>query len=154
MEQKQDRHIYKEHNKSILLYHIVCPVRYRKKALTETYAETLKDICAEISCRYEIHFVEIGTDEDHVHFLVQSVPMLSPKQIVQTIKSITAIKLFSIHPLLRKELWGGKFWTSGYYINSVGQYANSYLIQNYVKQQGKNYKKIYSSQPTLFDSIV
>ena len=34
----------------------------------------------------EIIFLEIGVDKDHVHFLVQSVPMYSPKKIVQMIK--------------------------------------------------------------------
>jgi len=45
----------------------------------------LKEICSEIQKRYEIEFLEIGSYDDHVHFLVQSVPMYSPKQLVQII---------------------------------------------------------------------
>lgn len=153
MENKEDKHIKKSHNKSLLLYHVVCPVGYRKKVFYDTLSQSLKDICLEISQRYEIRFVEIGVDDDHVHFMIQSVPTFSPKQIVQTVKSITARQLFGMHPLLRKDLWGGKFWTSGYYINTVSEYANAETIQNYVRQQGKNYKKILSQQPELFDSI-
>ena len=82
--------ILKRHNKSLLLYHIVCPAKYRKKAFTEEEEETLKTTCIGIGERYELHFVEIGIDEDHVHFLVQSIPTISPSQIVQLIKSITA----------------------------------------------------------------
>jgi len=72
----------------------------------------------EIAQRHEIHFVEIGADEDHVHFLVQSVPVMSPKAIVQIIKSTTAREIFRTHTEVKKMLWGGKFWTSGYYANT------------------------------------
>ena len=67
-------HILKRHNKNLLLYHIVCPAKYRRKAFTNGVEETLKTACIAIGERYEIHFVEIGIDEEHVHFLVQSVP--------------------------------------------------------------------------------
>ena len=96
--------------------------------------KTLKEICLEISTRYEINFIEIGTDVDHVHFLIQSVPVMEPKSIVQIIKSITARTIFCDHPEIKRELWGGKFWTSGYYINTVGQYGNEEIIKKYVKE--------------------
>jgi len=146
----EDMHIKKSHNKSLLLYHIVCPAKYRRKVFTERVEKTLKKTCKGISLRYEIHFVEVGTDEDHVHFLVQSVPMYSPKKIVQRIKSITAIQIFKLHPEVKGKLWGGKFWTSGYYINSVGQYGNADMIKKYVQNQGKKYKQIYRDQLKLF----
>ncbi len=66
-----------------MLYHLVCPAKYRRKVFSEQVENTLKAICLEISGRYEIRYVEIGTDEDHVHFLIQSVPMMRPKTIVQ-----------------------------------------------------------------------
>ncbi|MBU3969156.1 IS200/IS605 family transposase [Patescibacteria group bacterium] len=150
---KEDKHIYKSHNKTALLYHIVCPVKYRRKTITDEVATTIKNVCIEISKRYEIYFVEIGIDDNHVHFLVQSVPIISPKAIVQIIKSITAREIFKNHPEVKKFLWGGKFWTSGYYINTVGLYANEEVIKSYVKNQGKDYKQTYFSQPTLFDGI-
>ena len=86
-------HVYKRHNKSLLLYHIVCPVKYRRKVISDTLADMLKATCIEISDRYEIHFVEIGTDIDHVHFLVQSVPMYSPTKIVTIINNIIMLSV-------------------------------------------------------------
>jgi len=112
---KEDKHIYKYHNKTILLYHIVCPVQYRRKTITNEVSITLKNVCLEISKRYKIYFVEIGTDDDYVHFLVQSVPIISPKTIVQIKKSITAREIFKSHLEVKKFFWGGKFWTNGYY---------------------------------------
>jgi REP element-mobilizing transposase RayT len=84
--------IRKRHNVSELMYHIVCPAKYRRAVITEEVDKKLREICLEIEIRYEIKFLEIGAEKDHVHFLVQAVPKYSPKQIVQTIKSVTARK--------------------------------------------------------------
>ena len=72
------------------------PAKYRRIVFDEKVEKELKEICMEIEKRYEIKFLEIGTDKDHVHFLVQSVPMYSVKKIVQMIKSITARKIFEM----------------------------------------------------------
>ena len=146
-------HIQKRHNKTLILYHIVCPAKYRRKVFTKKVELSLKNICFEIEKRYEIHFVEIGADEDHVHFLVQSVPVLLPSKIVQLINSITAKKIFEDHPEVKKLLWGGKFWTSGFYLNTVGQYGNEAIIQKYVKDQGKTYEQIHRGQLKLFEDF-
>lgn len=136
-------HIIKSHNKSLLLYHVVCPAKYRAGVFNSEVEETLRVTCNFISSVYEIYFVEIGTDYDHVHFLVQSVPLLSPTKIVTTIKSITAKIILENHPDAKKKLLGGKLWTSGYYINTVSKYGSENQIQNYIKNQGKNYKTDY-----------
>ena len=143
-------HIIKDHNVNLLLYHIVCPSKYRKKIFTAEVEETLKTICIEISHRYEIIFVEIGSDEDHVHFLVQSVPIMSISRVVSILKSITAREIFKIHPEVKQKLWGGNIWTSGYYVNTVGQYGNEKIISEYVKNQRKVYNQIYRDQLSLF----
>ena len=145
-----DQHIKKRHNKTLLLYHLVFPVKYRKKIIEVHISNYIKDICIEISDRYEMQFVEIGTDEDHVHFLVQSVPTMSVDRIVQTIKSLTARMVFQSFPSIKKELWGGSFWTSGYYANTVGQYGNLEVIKKYVENQGKEYNQIYTEQLRLW----
>jgi REP element-mobilizing transposase RayT len=148
-----DRHIRKSHNKTCLLYHVVLTIKYRREVLTDGVVKTFTKLCLEIQNRYDIHFIEIGTDEDHVHALIQSVPSASPSEIVQTIKSITAKQLFKQHPEVKRMLWGGQFWTRGYYVNTVGQYATADTIRNYVKKQGATYRQHYQSQPTLFDGV-
>ena len=97
-----DEHIYKSHNKSLLLYHLVFPAKYRKKIFDDNVDKKLKDVCIEISERYEIIFIEIGNDEDHVHFLIQGIPKMPVSRIVQIVKSITARELFSKHPEIKK----------------------------------------------------
>lgn len=145
-------HIIKRHNKTLLLYHLVFPLKYRKSVITEEIGEGLKQICMEISNRYEVHFIEIGYESNHVHFLVQSVPSYSVSKMITMLKSITAKELFRRYPEIKLKLWGGKFWTSGFYANTVGQYSNEEVIREYVKNQGmeKEYKKVHSDQLTLF----
>lgn len=136
----------------MLLYHIVIPVKYRKKVISPEICDSLKEICFGISDRYEINFLEIGYESDHVHFLVQSVPSMAISEIIMKLKSIIAKQLFLCHPELKRKLWGGNFWTSGYYVNTVGQYTNEEVIRKYIESQclEKDYKKIYEGQLTLF----
>ena len=145
-------YLHKSHNVSVLLYHIVCPAKYRRVVFSDEVDNKLKEICLEIGKRYEIHFVEIGTDRDHVHFLVQSIPTYSPTKIVRTIKSITAREIFHRAPAAKKKLWGGEFWADRYYINTVSRHGNEDVVRQYVEGQGKKeeYKKLHSEQLRLF----
>ena len=132
----ESKYIHKSHNVSLLLYQIVCPAKYRRVVFSDSVDMTLKDICLEISKRYQIYFLEIGTDDDHVHFLVQSVPMYSPTNIVTIIKSITAREILSKNPEVKKKLWGGEFWTDGYIVNTVSKFGDESTITRYVRDQG------------------
>ena len=141
--------IYKRHNKTLLLYHLVFPAKYRREVFTDEVEESLKIVCVGISLRYEINFIEIGMEADHVHFLLQSVPIMPVSKIVVTIKSITAKEIFRLHNEVKDKLWGGNLWTSGYYANTVGQYASKDVIQKYIAEQGHvqtEYKKIFDGQ--------
>jgi REP element-mobilizing transposase RayT len=137
------------------MYHLVCPAKYRRVVFSAEVEEELKKICLEISKRFEINFIEIGTDKDHVHFLIQSVPMYSPTKIARTVKSITAKEIFKRVPAVKKQLWGGEFWSDGYFMNTVGQRGNEESIKAYVQNQGraKEYKQLHrDEQLSLFDS--
>ena len=109
------------------MYHLVCPAKYRRVVF-----------------------------DDHVHFLIQSVPTYSPTKIAITVKSITAREIFKQVPEVKKKLWGGEFWSKGYFMNTVGQHGNEQSIANYVKNQGNehDYKVLHKyknhNQLTLF----
>ena len=101
-------------NVSILVYHFVCSAKYRRAVIDEKVDRVLKDVCLEIAKRYQIEFLEIGTDKNHVHFLVQSVASYSPTKIITMIKSLTAREVFARVPSVKKQLWGDEFWSDGY----------------------------------------
>ena len=144
--------IKKSHNVSVLIYHFVCPTKYRRAVITEQVDQVLKSACLSIADRYQVEFLEIGTDKDHVHFLVQSVPSYSPTKIVTIIKSLTAREIFAQVPSVKKQLWGGEFWTDGYYVSTVGQHATEAVIRQYVKKQGqeREYIQLHAQQLKLF----
>ncbi len=149
----KSEYIHKSHNVTVLLYHFVLPAKYRKAVINREIDITMKEICLEISKRYQIYFLEIGTDTDHVHFLLQSVPTYSPVKIVTMIKSITAKEIFKRHPEVKKELWGGEFWSEGYFVNTVSKFGDEETISKYVQKQGqeREYKILHKvEQLTLF----
>ena len=146
------KHIHKSHNVSLLRYHIVCPAKYRRVVFTEEVDQILRTACSEIAKRYEIIFLEIGTDKDHVHFLVQAVPIYSPTKVVRVIKSKTAREVFRQMPSVKKQLWGGQFWSDGYYISTVGRHGSEEEIRRYVARQRREeeYTILHEQQLKLF----
>ena len=149
----ESEYIHRSHNVLVLLYHFVCPAKYRRVIFSKKVDESLKNICLEITKRYDIFFLEIGVDKDHVHFLIQSVPTKSPTQIITTVKSLTAREIFKKHPEVKKQLWGGEFWTDGYFVNTVSKFGDESSISQYVRDQGleKEYTVLHKeSQLSLF----
>lgn len=135
------------------MYHYVCPTKYCQVVFSSTIDETLKTICFEIEKRYEIKFLEIGADKNHVHYLLQSVPTQSPTKIIKMLKSITAREIFGTHPEVKKQLWGGEFWSDGYFVNTVSKFGDETTISKYVKEQGfqKEYETLHKmTKLTLF----
>jgi putative transposase len=118
-------------------YHIVFPVKYRKAFLSEEVVGIIVDTAKGISERYDIEMEAIGCDRDHIHLLCTAHPKISPGQIVRVFKSITAREIFRRKPEVRQELWGGEFWTDGYYVGTVGERGNWRAVENYVESQGK-----------------
>jgi len=108
--------------------------------------EILKEVFLDIEKRYQIKFLEIGIDRDHVHFMVQSVPKYSVTRVVTIIKSLTAREIFKRCPQVKQELWGGEFWTDGYFASTVGKHGNEDMIKNYVQTQDKEYRKLHEDR--------
>lgn len=132
------RYIHSSHNVSNLVYHFVCPTKYRRIVITDEVDESMKQTCEGIELRYDwIMFLEIGADKDHVHFLIQSTPNYSPAKIITTVKSLVAKRMFAEHPEVKKQLWGGEFWSDGYFVASVGKDRSEKAVSNYVRNQGK-----------------
>ena len=132
----ESEYIHKSHNVSVLLYHFVCPAKYRRVVFSKAVDETLKEVCIEIEKRYE------------VHFLVQSIPKMSATQIITMLKSITAKEIFKKHPEVKIKLWGGEFWTDGYFVNTVSKFGDETTITKYVRDQGleKEYTVLHKSK--------
>ncbi len=130
-------HVHTFHNVYDTHYHIVFPVKYRKALLTNDTPLAIVAIAQEISERFNIHFEKIGCDQDHIHILVSFPPKHSGTAVVRMLKSITARELFKLFPSLKKDLWGGEFWSDGFYIATVSERGNWKTVEQYVAYQGK-----------------
>ena len=139
-------YIHKRHNVTVLLYHLVFPAKYRRAVIDAQVDEVLRDVCLQIEDRYQVKFLEIGTDEDHLHFLVQSVPTYTVCKLVTIIKSITAREVFRLCPRVKKQLWGGEFWSDGYFASTVGKHGDEDMIRKYVQNQGKEYTQLHDDK--------
>jgi putative transposase len=133
-------------------YHMVLCVKYRKKLLHDSdKIEFIKFLCSEIEQRYSIVFDTIGTDGDHLHIFVGAAPKYSPSKIMQIIKSILARELFKRYPEIKKQLWGGHFWSEGGYIGTVGDDVTSEIVREYINKQGIKNEPESHAQLKLID---
>jgi len=130
-------------------YHIVFPVKYRKALLDSEVTAIIVETAMSIQERYAIEMEAIGCDRDHIHLLCGAHPKMAPGRIVQIFKSLTAREVFRCKPSVKQELWGGEFWTDGYYVGTVGERGNWETIEGYVRQQGKNQGELH--QLKLFE---
>lgn len=125
------------HNAYTTHYHIVFPVKYRKALLKDDVPLAIGHIAEEIGERYDIEFEKIGYDNDHIHILASFPPKYGGSDVVRIFKSITARELFKQFPLLKKNLWGGEFWSDGFYFATVSERGNWSVVEKYVADQGK-----------------
>ena len=129
-------------------YHLVFPVKYRKALLDEEVTKIIKETAVRIEERYPIVMEALGTDKNHIHVLCSAHPKVAPGRIVQMFKSITAREIFRRRPAVKRDLWGGEFWSDGYYVATVGERGNWEMVDCYVQRQG--YSKDDLHQRTLF----
>ena len=125
------------HNISECFYHIQITVKYRKALLISNVQQVILDILKNYKQRYDTDISEIGFDKNHLHILCQFLPKYSGGQVIKLIKSMTAQKIFKNLPEVKKELWGGEFWTDGYYISTISNKGNRETIAKYIRNQGR-----------------
>ena len=56
------------------MYHLVCAIKYRRDVLTDEVTNTIVNVCLDITDKYGIDFIEVGTDVYHIDYLIQTQP--------------------------------------------------------------------------------
>ena len=118
-----------------LKYHMVWVPKYRKMILKGDLARRIREIFAEIAERYEFEIDTMEVKDDHVHLFLSAPPRYSPAGIVQVMKSISAKMVFKEFPEVKEQLWGGEFWSDGFFVRSVGDKVTSEVIRRYIRYQ-------------------
>jgi putative transposase len=132
---------YWYHSVSEPYYHIQLTVKYRRAMMSEKTEEIILEIAKGIKERYAIEVSHVGFDKNHVHILCRFLPKYSGGQVIRLIKSITSREVFKRVPEIKKELWGGEFWTDGYYFATVSGRGDRGVIEKYIEQQGREEDK-------------
>src|SRR5579863_6843634 len=125
------------HNVSECYYHIQITVKYRKSLLDEAVQLVIKSTISDYQERYAIEISEIGFDQNHLHLLCRFLPKYSGGQVIRLLKSTTARAVFKLLPHIKKDLWGGEFWTDGYYIATISGRGSKKVIEQYIRNQGR-----------------
>ena len=125
------------HNVSECHYHIQLTIKYRKSLFIEKTEKIILETMKGFKERYAIEINHIGFDKNHVHLLLRFLPKFSGGQVIRLIKSISGKAIFREFPEIKEELWGGEFWTDGYYIATVSGRGSKKVIENYIKSQGR-----------------
>ena len=128
---------YWYHNISECYYHIQITVKYREALLDERVQQVIVDTLKGFKERYAIEPRTVGFDRDHIHILCRFLPKYSGGEVIRTIKSVTGQQIFAQVPEIRKALWGGEFWTDGYYIGTISGKGNKGVIEQYIRNQGR-----------------
>src|SRR3989338_2026563 len=124
------------HNISECNYHIQLTIKYRKTVLDPQVQSVILETLKGFKERFAVDIHEIGFDGNHIHILCQFLPKYSGGQVIGLIKKLTAKQALKL-PQVKQELWGGEFWTDGYYIGTISNRGNRKIIEQYIRNQGK-----------------
>lgn len=120
-----------------LKVHLILVCKYRKKLLVGNINKLIKNTIYEIESKSDFNIIEMETDKDHIHIMLQYIPRISISSIVNRIKSITTHRIWKNHNIyLQKHFWReNTFWSDGYFACSIGE-ASPETIRNYIANQG------------------
>ena len=128
-------------------YHLVWCPKYRFRILKGDIGESVRDILKQL-CEWKgIEILAGNVQADHIHLVLTIPPKHSVSDLVGFLKGKSAIKVFDMHPELKRRYWGRHFWAKGYCVSTVG--LDEEEIKKYVKSQLNKDKNI--DQLKLFE---
>jgi len=137
------------HTKWLCKYHLVFTPKYRRKVI---YHQLRKDIQVYLKdlCKWKgVEILEGHMMADHVHLLVSVPPKYSISQFMGYLKGKSAMMIFEKHANLRYKFGNRNFWSTGYYVSTVG--LNTATVAKYIREQENSDKivdKLYQKEHT------
>ena len=123
------------HCKYLVQYHLVWCPKFRFKVLKEGITHSLQNILFNICNKYKYNILALEIMSDHIHIFLSTKPTIAPTDIVRTLKSISAIKLFKEYPKLKRfYAQCGSLWSKGYFVSTIGN-VSSHTIKRYIQNQ-------------------
>jgi putative transposase len=127
MEEQHTKHVtYK------IAYHFVWYPTYRKQILVGDVAKFVESEIRRLCEENKWSIGALTVQEDHVHVFLSAEPRTAPSLIANTLKGITARQVFKRFPSVKKQLWGGSFWSRSYYVGTVGDMTEA-SVKKYIE---------------------
>ncbi|MGL9768984.1 IS200/IS605 family transposase [Enterococcus sp. DIV0806c] len=117
-------------------YHLVWCVKYRHDVLYGQVDIDVKQFLKQIAADNNIKIIEIESDKEHIHLLIECTPQHYIPSIVKAFKGASARLLFKKHPELKQLLWGGHLWNPSYFVATVSENTEE-QIRKYIQNQKK-----------------
>lgn len=116
-------------------YYIIFCTKYRHKILVGEVEIACRNAIAETCAAYGWTLKEIEVMPDHVHMFVTANPQTAPAEIARTVKSISAVRIFTQFPTLKgRKFWGSGLWSPSTYFGSVGHISED-TVRKYIQTQ-------------------
>lgn len=126
---------YSKYNMKV---HIIFVTKYRKNIFElRKRADDVKKILYDVTRKYGYTIIQMETDKDHVHILLEYNPKVSISDIVKQLKQYSTYQMWKIHgDYLFKQYWKHHILRSdGYFACSIGQVSQE-IIEKYIQNQG------------------
>lgn len=127
----------KNHTKFSLKVHIILVCKYRKRLLVGEIQATMKHLFHSICEKHHFDIIEMESDRNHIHLLLEYSPTDSVVNIIKILKQQSTYYIWELYnEKLKTEFWEEKtFWSDGYFVCSIGS-ASEETIRNYIQNQG------------------
>ena len=89
------------HSKYSLKVHLIFVTKYRKKIFNyKNIDEDVKQFFYDVSIKYHYKIIQMETDKDHIHILLEYNPNDKISEIVKYLKQYTTYMIWNKYPLL------------------------------------------------------
>ncbi len=127
-----------KHSVFLLYYHLILVVKYRRRVITRSIGNRLREMFESIGKNHYITLEEWGFEEDHVHALFRARPSTCLSKFINAYKSASSRVIKEEFPEIRKYLWKEYFWSRSYCLLTSGG-APIEIIKKYIESQGKEH---------------
>lgn len=118
------------HTRWMCKYHIVFTPKYRRKIIYNKLRRDIVQIIKDL-CKWKgIEIIEGKAMPDHIHILVKIPPKMSISNFMGYLKGKSAMMIFARHGNLKYKFGNNNFWSTGYYVSTVG--LNEATIAKYI----------------------
>ena len=126
------------HTKYSMKVHIIFVINYRKKLFkTDEQIAEVKQFVHDGAKKYGYTIIQMETDKDHIHILLEYSPKVSVSDIVKQLKQYSTYQMWKFHKsYLTTQYWKRHIlWSDGYFVCSIGQISQE-IIEKYIQNQG------------------